>query len=120
MITQLQYMKALKIVLNYQDQLEMVKSGSEVTTIFKLENYFRSDAIRAIHNCYHDTFGIYKEYISLEDLCQLDIKKLYRFRGFGQKAELKLKELMSHYIKNNIKKQKGTTQRLLPPRPRLT
>lgn len=115
MITQLQYKKALKIVLNYQDQLEMVKSDSNATTVFKLENYFRSDAVKAIHNCYYDTFGIYKEYISLEDVCQLDIKKLYRFRGFGQKAEIKLKELMLHYVTNNIRKQKSTTQSLLPP-----
>ena len=104
MITQLRYKKALKIVLDYQNQLEIAKSNSNTTTIFKLEDYFRKDAVKAIHNCYYDTFGVYKEHISLEDICQLDIKRLYLFRGFGQKAEMKFKELMLQYeTQKNIK-----------------
>lgn len=92
MITTLQYKKALKIVSGYESQSKTLKSTTSKD--FILEKHFRTNAVKAIYNCYKDTFGIQKEKLSLQDLKLLDIKNLYRFRGFGPKAEEKLKELI--------------------------
>lgn len=101
MITQLEYQKALKIVNNYQSQFEIV-NWNMVSEDFKLENHFRSNAVKALQNCYHETFGVQKENLNLEDLSKLNINQIYRFRGFGQKSELKLKELLSNFNKKQL------------------
>ena len=104
MITQLEYKKALKIVLGYESQTKLVKYTA--IEVFNLEEHFRSNAIKAIYNCYQDTFGTQKEKLSLKDIRKLEIKNLSRFRGFGQKAEEKLKEL----LEVNHKKQRTSSK----------
>lgn len=96
MITQHQYEKAIKVVKTYHNQLEIIKTIS-TNEVFKLENHFRSNAIKAIHNCYFDRFGKLKTSLSLEDLSKLEIEDLYRYRGFGLKSKIKMTELLFQY-----------------------
>ncbi len=94
MITKLEYEKALKIVSAYELQISLDNSFSQAT-FFKLENHFRSDTVKAFYNCYEYTFGIRKKKLSLDDVKKLDITTLHRFRGFGKRSEIILKELCS-------------------------
>jgi hypothetical protein len=98
-------MRALKIVSSYESQSTVEKSTA--TEAFNIEEHFRSSALKAIYNCYQDTFGMQKRKLSLQDLRKLDIKNLYRFRGFGQKAEEKLIELLEASARNKRKYNKS-------------
>lgn len=95
MISLLQYKKAVATVKNYETQ--QLENGSIANTLeFKLEEHFRSNAVRAIYNCYSATYGEPLGPLSLEQLIKLDLKILRRYRGFGEKAEAKLIELIQN------------------------
>lgn len=100
MITSQQFDTALKIILDYKQQLE-----NGIITNYSEENYVNiqkkitSNTFFALQNYFKDYHNIDLEWKSLtkmdlETLQAINFKKLRSYRGFGDKAEKKLKEII--------------------------
>ena len=98
-----QHWKSYIVVKTCYNQLE-VKKIISTNDVFKLENHFRSNSIKAIYNCYFDRFGKLTSCLSLEDLSELEIEDLYRYIDYGLKSRTKMIELRFQYNLNKLNK----------------
>jgi hypothetical protein len=114
MITSQQFYDAVKIISDYKSQIELglfEKNSSDSKVIFvNIQNNITKKKFFSIRSYYSDVLNINLEWndlkvMNLDSLKKIDYTKLRTYRGFGEKAEYKLKQLINNF---SIKYQEVT------------
>jgi hypothetical protein len=103
MITSQQFYEAVKLISDYKSQIELgiFEEDSSRTNLFivNIQKDISKSTFFAIKNYYSDVLNVNLDHkdlkvMNLETLKKLDFKRLRCYRGFGEKAELKFKQLI--------------------------